>query len=161
MSIESEATACGDYYAEFEPPEFNEDGTPTTDEQKETYVAAYEEEHGPPPEPPAIPEPPTPGAGMPAARKGDLTAHGGTIGPVVTGETAFVMIGNLPAACMGDPHTCPMFDGPKPHVGGTILKGSTTVTIGNLPAARVSDVTECKGPPGAVALGESTVLIGE
>jgi uncharacterized Zn-binding protein involved in type VI secretion len=75
--------------------------------------------------------------------------------------TAKVMIGFMPAACMGDPHLCPAFDGPKPHVGGTILKGSLTVKIGNMPAARVGDPTECKGPPGTVAKGEMTVKIGD
>src|SRR5262245_12946573 len=98
----------------------------------------------------------------PAARLGDQTAHGGTIGPKVTGTTAKVMIGFMPAACMGDAHICPASDGPKPHVGGTILKGSLTVKIGNKPAARVGDVAECKSPaPNAVAKGEMTVLIGD
>jgi uncharacterized Zn-binding protein involved in type VI secretion len=98
----------------------------------------------------------------PAARLGDLTVHpGDTIGPVVTGISAKVMIGFMPAACMGDAHVCPLFDGPKPHVGGTILKGSVTVKIGNKPAARVGDPTECKGPPGTIAKGEPTVKIGD
>lgn len=35
---------------------------------------------------------------------------------VVTGMT--VIICGQPAACMGDPQICTMFDGPKPHVGG-------------------------------------------
>lgn len=112
----------------------------------------------PPPQPPSIPAP-GPGGGMPAARLGDLTVHFGAIGPVVSGMT--VLIGFQPAATLGDPHLCPMFDGPKPHVGGTILKGSATVMIANKPAARVGDTTECKGPPGAIAPpGCPTVLIG-
>jgi uncharacterized Zn-binding protein involved in type VI secretion len=97
---------------------------------------------------------------MPAARVGDLTAHFGTLGPVVTGVAAKVLFSGQPAACMGDPHVCPMFDGPKPHVGGTIVKGSTSVLIDNKPAARVGDPTECKGPPGVIAKGDLTVLIG-
>src|SRR5262245_22029018 len=96
-----------------------------------------------------------------AARLLDQTAHGGAIGPVVTGVAAKVLIGFQPAACMGDPHLCPAFDGPKPHVGGTILKGSLTVKIGNKPAARLGDPTECKGPPGIVAKGCPTVKIGD
>ncbi len=97
----------------------------------------------------------------PAARLGDMTNHkGDTIGPVVTGVAAKVMIGNMPAACMGDAHICPLFDGPKPHVGGTIVKGSATVLIGNKGAARVGDPTECKGPPGTIDKGENTVDIG-
>ncbi len=97
---------------------------------------------------------------FPAARLGDQTVHGGTIGPVTTGVAARVMIGNKPAACMGDMQICPMFDGPKPHVGGMILMGSPTVFIGGKMAARVNDPHECKGPPGTIAVGEFTVLIG-
>jgi len=64
-----------------------------------------------------------------------------------------------PAARISDMHTCPMFDGPKPHVGGPILKGEASVLIGNLPAARVSDTVTCVGPPDTIAKGSSTVLI--
>src|SRR5687768_5097563 len=94
----------------------------------------------PPPEPPVMP-PPAPGGGMPAARLGDMTMHFGTIGPVVSGLT--VLIAGQPAATLGDPQVCPMFDGPKPHGGGLITKGSATVLIGNKPAARVGDLTQC------------------
>jgi uncharacterized Zn-binding protein involved in type VI secretion len=113
----------------------------------------------PPPEPPKIAAP-APGGGLPAARLGDQTVHFGMIGPVVTGVAAGVIFSGQPAACMGDPHVCPMFDGPKPHVGGTIVQGSTSVLIANKPAARVSDPTECLGPPGMIAVGDLTVLIG-
>lgn len=35
------------------------------------------------------------------------------------------------ASVVGDMHTCPMSDGPKPHVGGPILPpGAPTVFIG-------------------------------
>jgi uncharacterized Zn-binding protein involved in type VI secretion len=98
---------------------------------------------------------------MAAARLGDTTAHGGTIGPVTTGVAAQVFIGGKPAACLGDPHVCPMFSGPKPHTGGTITKGSSTVLIGGKPAARISDLTVCTSEPGQIALGEMTVLIGD
>ncbi len=164
MSLEQELNAIGDYYdGHPEPPE-----KPVSVVAQSEYYAAMSEwkdgfgPDGPPepPTPPAIPGPPSPGGGMPAARATDLTAHGGTIGPVVTGLSAKVFIGFLPAACIGDPHLCPMFDGPKPHVGGTILKGSASVNIGFKPAARVSDTTECKGPPGVVALGNFTVMLG-
>ena len=114
----------------------------------------------PPPTLPAMPAP-GPGGSMPAARLGDMTAHFGVIGPVTTGVAGRVLIGGQPAATMGDPQVCPMFDGPKPHVGGTIVKGSATVLICNKPAARVGDPTECKGPPGTIALGCPTVLIGD
>jgi uncharacterized Zn-binding protein involved in type VI secretion len=66
-----------------------------------------------------------------------------------------------PAARLTDMHTCPMFDGPKPHVGGPITApGCPTVLIGGMPAARVSDMVTCVGPPDAIAKGSPTVLIG-
>ncbi|BBA33126.1 PAAR repeat-containing protein [Methylocaldum marinum] len=66
-----------------------------------------------------------------------------------------------PAARLTDMHTCPMFDGPKPHVGGPITApGAPTVLIGSLPAARVGDVVTCVGPPDTIAQGSATVLIG-
>jgi uncharacterized Zn-binding protein involved in type VI secretion len=67
-----------------------------------------------------------------------------------------------PAARLTDFHSCPMFDGPKPHVGGPIsMPGAPTVLIGGLPAARVGDVAVCAGPPDTIAPpGAATVLIG-
>jgi uncharacterized Zn-binding protein involved in type VI secretion len=161
MSVEEQANAVGRYYKNFKPPKTKPDGTPTTDKQKEAYKKKFEKLHGQPPEPPTIPGPPAPGAGMPAARLGDLTAHGGTIGPVTTGVVAGVNIAGIPAACMGDPHVCPMWTALKPHVGGVITKGSMSVMIAGKPAARISDLTTCTPEPGAIALGEMSVLIGE
>jgi len=95
--------------------------------------------------------------GQPAARVGDMTAHGG----VITVGFFQVLIGGQPAARMGDMHTCPMFDGPKPHVGGPITMGSPTVLIGGQPAARVGDTAQCAGPPDTITgPGCPTVLIG-
>ncbi|PLS83070.1 MAG: PaaR repeat-containing protein [Chloroflexi bacterium] len=96
---------------------------------------------------------------QPAARVGDLTTHGGVILPP---GNPTVLIGGMPAACVGDMQTCPLSDGPKPHVGGPITgPGSPTVLIGGRPAARVNDLTQCAGPPGTVAPpGCLTVLIG-
>jgi len=65
-----------------------------------------------------------------------------------------------PAARISDMHTCPMFDGPKPHVGGPIMMGCPTVIIGFMPAARVGDTATCAGPPDAIAKGSMTVYIG-
>ena len=66
-----------------------------------------------------------------------------------------------PAARVGDMHTCPMSDGPKPHVGGPILPPCCpTVIIGMMPAARVGDMATCVGPPDAIAMGSMTVMIG-
>jgi uncharacterized Zn-binding protein involved in type VI secretion len=95
-----------------------------------------------------------------AARAGDEAAHGGKIIAPVTGAIAKVMIGKMPAACMLDPHVCPASDGPKPHGGGTITKGSATVMIGGKPAARVGDMVQCVGPTGTVIMGCTTVNIG-
>ncbi len=95
----------------------------------------------------------------PAARMGDTTTHGGAI---VAGCPT-VLIGGMPAARMGDMHTCPMVTPgvpPVPHVGGPITMGSATVLIGGQPAARMGDMATCTGPPDAIAAGCPTVLIG-
>ena len=96
--------------------------------------------------------------GMPAARMGDMTAHGGVI--VVGFPT--VLIGGQPAARVLDMHTCPMVTGLVPHVGGPILPpGGITVLIGGQPAARVGDLATCVGPPDTIIPpGAPTVLIG-
>jgi len=94
---------------------------------------------------------------MMAARLTDMTAHGG----LVTGPgAATVLIGKLPAACMGDMHTCPMCNGPVPHVGGPIVMGCFTVFICKKPAARQTDMAICVGPPSSILMGCPTVLIG-
>lgn len=65
-----------------------------------------------------------------------------------------------PAARVTDPHICPMFDGPKPHVGGPVLPaGAPTVLIGALPAARVGDQAMCASAPDVIVQGSFTVLI--
>jgi uncharacterized Zn-binding protein involved in type VI secretion len=100
--------------------------------------------------------------GMPAARVGDLTVHGG----VITGPgSPLVLIGGQPAARVGDLQVCPMQTPavvPIPHVGGPIAgPGSPLVLIDGQPAARVGDITICVGPPGTIAPpGCPTVLIG-
>lgn len=60
---------------------------------------------------------------------------------------------------MGDMHTCPLSNGPVPHVGGPIAVGAPTVLIGGAPAARVGDMAICVGPPDTIAVGSATVLI--
>ncbi|HEY86258.1 MAG TPA: type VI secretion protein [Chloroflexi bacterium] len=95
--------------------------------------------------------------GQPAARMGDSTSHGG----VITVGFPTVLIGGQPAARVGDMHTCPMFNGPVPHVGGPIIPpGAVTVLIGGQPAARMGDQATCTGPPDAIVKGCPTVLIG-
>ncbi len=97
--------------------------------------------------------------GQPAARLGDMTAHGTPLGPGP--GCATVMIAGKPAwRGRVDNHLCPLADGRKWHVGGTVTGGSATVRIGGAPAARLGDiVTEAAGP-NIIASGEPTVLIG-
>ncbi|MCC6401674.1 MAG: PAAR domain-containing protein [Flavobacteriales bacterium] len=66
-----------------------------------------------------------------------------------------------PAARVGDMHVCPMFDGPKPHVGGPVMgPGAPTVLIGGMPAAVMGTMCTCTGPPDTIVLGSMGVLIG-
>ena len=98
--------------------------------------------------------------GMPAARLTDMHVcpmvtpgippipHVG--GPIVGPGAATVLIGNLPAAVMGDNAVCV---GPP----DSIVKGSATVLICGKPAARMGDTT---AHGGSIVLGLPTVLIG-
>ena len=95
--------------------------------------------------------------GKPAARMGDMTAHGGAI--VIGAPT--VLIGGMPAARIGDMHVCPMVTGVVPHVGGPVTLGSPMVLISGMPAARMGDMLICTGPPDTILMGCPTVLIGE
>ena len=66
-----------------------------------------------------------------------------------------------PAARLTDMHTCPMFNGPVPHVGGPITgPGVPTVLIAGMPAAVMGDMATCAGPPDSIVKGSATVLIG-
>ena len=94
---------------------------------------------------------------QPAARLTDMHTCPMTTGPVphVGGPIAApgapkVLIGGLPAACMGDMVTCV---GPP----DSIIKGSTKVLIGGKPAARMGDST---AHGGVIVLGCMKVLIG-
>jgi uncharacterized Zn-binding protein involved in type VI secretion len=66
----------------------------------------------------------------------------------------------MPAARIGDMHTCPMVTGTVPHVGGPIAVGLPTVIVVGMPQARVGDMAVCAGPPDAVAAGSATVIVG-
>ena len=98
--------------------------------------------------------------GQPAARLADSTAHGKPLSPG-PGSTN-VLIGGKPAWRAGsDFHVCPLFDGPKPHVGGPILPpGAPTVLIAGLPAATVGSMCTCVGPPDSIVMGSMKVMIG-
>ena len=96
----------------------------------------------------------------PAIRVGDMTVcplvtppgvpHVG--GPVIGPGVPTVLIGNMPAATLGDAVTCV---GPP----NAITMGSATVLIGNKPAARLGDMC-AHGNPLAPGPGCPTVIIG-
>ncbi len=71
-------------------------------------------------------------------------------GPVLPPGNVTVLIGGLPAACVGDICVCA---GP-PDV---IALGSSTVLIGGRPAARMGDIT---AHGGSIIIGCPTVIIG-
>lgn len=77
-----------------------------------------------------------------------LVPHVG--GPILPPGCPTVLIGGLPAACMGDMATCV---GPP----DAIVKGSATVLIGGRPAARMGD--NC-AHGGTIVAGLPTVMIG-
>lgn len=70
---------------------------------------------------------------------------------------------SMPAARVGDMHTCPMVTPgtpPVPHVGGPILApGGATTMIAGMISATVGSVCLCVGPPDSVVKGSATVLI--
>ena len=71
-------------------------------------------------------------------------------GPILPPGAVTVLIGGLPAACVGDICVCA---GP-PDV---IAMGSSTVMIGGRPAARMGDIT---AHGGSIIIGCPTVIIG-
>jgi uncharacterized Zn-binding protein involved in type VI secretion len=71
-------------------------------------------------------------------------------GPITGPGMPTVLIGGLPAACVGDLCVCV---GPP----DSVVKGSATVQIGGRPAARMGDST---AHGGTIALGLPTVMIG-
>ena len=71
-------------------------------------------------------------------------------GPIIPPGQPTVLIGNMPAACVGDQALCV---GPP----DTIIQGSSTVLICGRPAARMGDAT---AHGGTVVTGCQTVWIG-
>ena len=71
-------------------------------------------------------------------------------GPILGPGISTVLIGNRPAAVMGDNCLCV---GPP----DSIVKGSSTVMIGGKPAARMGDTT---AHGGTIAVGFPMVMIG-
>ena len=71
-------------------------------------------------------------------------------GPIAGPGCPTVLIGNMPAARVGDTLVCV---GPP----DSIVKGSVTVLIGGAPAARMGDLT---AHGGSIVAGFPTVMIG-
>jgi uncharacterized Zn-binding protein involved in type VI secretion len=71
-------------------------------------------------------------------------------GPILPPGEPTVLIGGMPAACVGDKCVC---TGPP----DSIVAGSGTVLIGGKPAARMGDST---AHGGVIVLGCFTVIIG-
>lgn len=90
----------------------------------------------------------------PSARVGDPTGHPGTIaGPGVS----TVLIGGMPAAVVGDMHSCAMPPTAGPHPPTPFVQGSTSVLIGGRPVLRIGDLAGCGAP---IVSGAADVLIG-
>jgi len=97
--------------------------------------------------------------GMPAARVGDMTAHGSPLAPGIGSPN--VLIGKRPAwRALVDFHACPIVKGLVPDVGGVVVKGSLTVYINGFQAARVADMIVEATSVNSIVMGEPTVLIG-
>lgn len=64
------------------------------------------------------------------------------------------------AARIGDMHSCPAYEGTKPHIGGAIIEGSPDVLIEGKGAARMGDKAVCQaGAPDIVIEGAAMVLV--
>lgn len=91
-----------------------------------------------------------------AIRVTDMTGHPGVItGPGVPN----VLIGGMPAAVVGDLHTC-SFPPPAPPHPPTPMAGPgvPNVLIGGRPALKLGDMSGCGAP--VVGPGCPTVMIG-
>lgn len=81
------------------------------------------------------------GGGRPVARTGDTTDHGG----VITGGAAVTLLGDVPAARVGDQQSCPQSCGSTSHVGGPIATGNPTFEIEGLAASGQDHQAACVG----------------
>ncbi|MFC5047198.1 PAAR domain-containing protein [Aquimarina hainanensis] len=63
-----------------------------------------------------------------------------------------------PVATQGSMHTCPMYSGTTPHVGGPIMQGEPNILVNNKPAATIGSMCACAGPPDTVAQGAPNVF---
>jgi uncharacterized Zn-binding protein involved in type VI secretion len=95
----------------------------------------------------------------PAATLGSMTSHGTPLFPGPGSPNIFIE-GKPAWRAAVDVHTCPLSDGPKPHIGGMVAIGSSMVFFNNLPAARLGDMIVETGPPNAIVVGAFSVIIG-
>ena len=97
-------------------------------------------------------------AGLGAGRNGDASTHGG----LLTATATSVLAEGIPAATLGDMHTCPMLyptGTPHPPVPAG-MSTNASVRVEGKPWLRVNDVIPCPGPPCTLMSGAATVLIG-
>lgn len=52
--------------------------------------------------------------------------------------------------CQGDQHHCPASTGSKPHIGGTLPQGSSSVFINGKGVCRHGDISPCHGAPNQI-----------
>lgn len=99
----------------------------------------------------------------PAARLGDKTSHGGTLGPPpppLAVRVATVLIEGLPAAVVGSVHVCVKPPDPLLGPSNVVLPSPGPphrVFIAGVPAAIYGDRTVCQA---TIELGAKTVFIG-
>jgi uncharacterized Zn-binding protein involved in type VI secretion len=78
-----------------------------------------------------------------------------------TKASILASMSSMMSASGADLHACTTPTPVPPHGPGVVLQGSTTVMIDNLPAARQGDqVIEPLGPPNAITMGCTTVIVG-
>jgi uncharacterized Zn-binding protein involved in type VI secretion len=93
-----------------------------------------------------------------AATVGDNTSHGTPLYPG-PGSPNVLISGKPVWRVIVDSHTCPISEGPKPHTGGVVLKGSRTVLINGYFVARRGDSIVEAGVTNRIITGSPTVLI--
>lgn len=65
-----------------------------------------------------------------------------------------------PIATIGSLHICPLYDGPKPHVGGpVVVSGAPGVLVNGKAIALMGDMCTCASAPDMIAQGSSGVTV--
>lgn len=94
-----------------------------------------------------------------AARVGDPTLHGTPLGPGL-GSPNVVIEGMFAIRVGVDTHVCPLAD-PKPHGGGPIAGGDSSVLVNGFPLARAGDFVSETSGPNPIVIGSTKVLAGK